>query len=242
MKVRTLLNAWYDGPSPSGLWTYSSHISSMFHIDDKWLISVQCLVCVYVQIKNDEKGETSLCPLGLNWPPRIAFQMKVTLQERAFPEETLGRAEQYVWDTKGKKKVVGYVQRFCNRPLSQSYVLGIQIQTLARICGTSALLQNRFFLFVSSLLYQFLFDIGIHRSMCADADVCTTASSHRHSFFYAVATITSLHLTLQENHKKREGKESIVFHRFALVSAAYLRPIRITLWGRVFPYIDRCNA
>lgn len=78
----------------------------MFHIDDKWLISVQCLVCVYVQIKNDEKGETSLCPLGLNWPPRIAFQMKVTLQERAFPEETLGRAEQYVWDTKGKKKLL----------------------------------------------------------------------------------------------------------------------------------------
>lgn len=59
------------------------------------------------------------------------------------------------------------------------------------------------------------------------------AQLHHHTgtpFFYAVANITSLHLTLQENHKKRGGgKESIVFHGFALVSAAYLRPIRITL-------------
>lgn len=214
----------------------------MFHIDDKWLISVQCLVCVYVQIKNDEKGETSLCPLGLNWPPRIAFQMKVTLQERAFPEETLGRAEQYVWDTKGKKKVVGYVQRFCNRPLSQSYVLGIQIQTLARICGTSTLLQNRFF-FLFRRCYTSFCLILAYTDRCVLMLMC--AQLHHHTgtpFFYAVATITSLHLTLQENHKKREGKESIVFHRFALVSAAYLRPIRITLWGRVFPYIDRYNA
>lgn len=177
----------------------------MFHIDDKWLISVQCLVCVYVQIKNDEKGETSLCPLGLNWPPRIAFQMKVTLQERAFPEETLGRAEQYVWDTKGKKKVVGYVQRFCNRPLSQSYVLGIQIQTLARICGTSTLLQNRFF-FLFRRCYTSFCLILAYTDRCVLMLMCAQLHHHTGTPFFTPLPLSRPYIWHFKKITKKGGK------------------------------------